>query len=526
VGRNINIDARGGGASPYDIFFGDVEYEPTILRHDGAVTVFPIKKVVGIANGKTTLRDVAPSPAGPEPAWAYRVTFRDRISNRSFTEIVGVPDGTIAINYPALPRFTKMTPPGITAEQLQNWVDSTEANADRAEAAAAAAEAPTDSTVGTLIDTPQSQAAMAMDRKLIDTLGPLISGNPLTVYGHSYTIVPGAYVSTNGEWSTRLTNMLGVVRKSHGASGARMIEIAAMAIGNAVPGAIGNRSYTAGQPGIIAVEGVMNDALSGPATAAGRKGFENALRAFLATTTAAQRIESTAAATTGTWSTFTNGICSGGTSRYTAVNGNTLTFENVNAPGGKAYILTFCNQQDASKTGSITVAVDGVDQGITYTGEGQMEQFASLVSGSGWPAYAHAVIPVNVPATGTHSIKVTKTGAAYSVYVDALLVPGAVPPPVLVFKDPPVGELTTQARQDAWAANSPLLHGIVDSVAAEFPTATVVDLGRGWVPATMASTEDAAKFHPNDIGMQHIADTAKWPLIDAILQRLRNKMWA
>lgn len=319
----------------------------------------------------------------------------------------------------------------------------------------------------------------------------MAKGSALTVYGHSYTPVPGFYVSAGGEWSTRLANKLGMTRTSYGASGARMIEMAARAIGTTVPGIGAGGAYPAGAAGAVVIECEMNDALFGPATTAGRAGFTHALRSLIATVTAAQRIEASTGTPTSTWGTFSDGIFSNGSVRTTDNVDAPLTFTGVSAPGGKVHVLTTAHAA-GSDTGTI-----------------------------------NAVIPVTVPTTGTHTIAISKAaGDSRFIYIDALLVPGATPPPVLVCKDPPVGNLTSAPNQAAWAANSPALHTIIDSVTAEFPTAKVVDLGPGWDVSTMVADADtASQFHPGDVGMPHIANKLEQPLIGSLVSRLATKMW-
>jgi lysophospholipase L1-like esterase len=350
-----------------------------------------------------------------------------------------------------------------------------------------------------------------------------VRGTALTVYGHSYTPVPGFYVSANGEWSTRLATKLGMTRTSYGASGARMVEMAARAIGNAVPGIAGNGSYPAGKQGIIVLECEMNDALFGPATAEGRNGFTNALRSFLAAVTAEQRIEASEAIASGTWNTFNDGIFSNGSVRWTDQPNQPLTFENVTAPGGKVYILTTAHAA-GQEAGTIKVSVDGVDQGISYNGIGQMATFTGL-SGGAWALHSNSVITVNVPAGGVHTVAVSRAvgDSWFPIYVDALCIPSATPPPVLVCLDPPVGSLTSPENQANWAANSPALHAIIRNVAAEFPSAVVVDLGVGWDATIHAAATDTNKFHPGDAGMQHIADTLESPLLGAALTRATRR---
>lgn len=105
MGRIINLDARKGGASTSGIVIGSVEAEPTVMRKSGSVLVLPYPEPFGLSNGKAEL-DLAPSPDGGSPAWAYKVTIRDEITGRSVTEYVAVPDGEGPISYTDLPRFS------------------------------------------------------------------------------------------------------------------------------------------------------------------------------------------------------------------------------------------------------------------------------------------------------------------------------------------------------------------------------------------------------------------------------------
>jgi hypothetical protein len=162
LGRNIEIDARLGGGAAHEILFGEVTIEATAMHQEGAKTVFPGPKTYGISNGVTVLENVDVSPAGPVPAWAYRVTFRDHQSGKGWSEMVGVPTGTTAVKYPALPRFTTAIPAETTKAELQNWVDTTETNKDIAVAAAATATAPTDAMVAGKINDPASLTSTAL----------------------------------------------------------------------------------------------------------------------------------------------------------------------------------------------------------------------------------------------------------------------------------------------------------------------------------------------------------------------------
>ncbi|NKG22395.1 hypothetical protein [Paeniglutamicibacter terrestris] len=171
MGRNIEIDGRLGGGAAHEILFGEVTIESTALRQEGTKTVFPGPKTYGISNGLATLVDVDVSPAGPEPEWAYRVTFRDHQSGKGWSELIGVPAGTSALPYSSdlVPRFTTAIPAETTAAMVQNWVDTTEAAKATAVAAAAEATAPTDAMVAGKFTDPTSDTALALDANFVGT---------------------------------------------------------------------------------------------------------------------------------------------------------------------------------------------------------------------------------------------------------------------------------------------------------------------------------------------------------------------
>lgn len=176
MGRNIEIDARRGGGAAHEILFGDVTIQATALHQDGTKTVFPDDTTIGISNGLAVLENVDVSPAGPEPAWAYKMTFRNHQTGRGWTEMVGVPAGSGPVKYPALTRFTTTLPPETTKAELQSWVATTEAAKNTAVQAAATATAPTDATMADKIGTKGTLTETALSAAIGDSTAPLVDG--------------------------------------------------------------------------------------------------------------------------------------------------------------------------------------------------------------------------------------------------------------------------------------------------------------------------------------------------------------
>lgn len=367
-----------------------------------------------------------------------------------------------------------------------------------------------------------SAATLAALGTPLVTVPSILSGATLTIYGHSYTPAPGFYCTPGKEWPTVLAGRFGMNQVNWGESGARMIETAVAAIGTKFPGSTNtaNRSYVAGTPGVVVIESEQNDVILGPFTAAAQSGFTHALRALIATVCAGQRIESSTATAVGTWTTFASPQASNGDMRYSSTASASMEFLNVSAPTGKVYVLTIANS-GATDAGVFDVLVDGVSQGIAYAGSSQSAAFTSGAAGSTAYTFGPAVVSVNVPKSGTHSVKVVKTDAtAQPIWVDALLVPSLTPPEVVICLDPPINyPPALQSVASNWSTYSPVYNPLVKSVVAEFGrNVSWVDLAPGWNSNTMAATNDANHFHPNDAGMALIESNVRPAVTAGVLK--------
>lgn len=106
MGRPVSFDFTTGGGSPEEFLMGVVYLEPTLMHTIGNTVVLPDAPYpVKLVNGKAVHSDVAVSPDGPEPVWAYRVTIKNEITGRAWSELRGVPTGTNQIAYRSLPKF-------------------------------------------------------------------------------------------------------------------------------------------------------------------------------------------------------------------------------------------------------------------------------------------------------------------------------------------------------------------------------------------------------------------------------------
>lgn len=172
MGRPVSFDFTTGGGSPEEFLMGTVHLEPTLMHTIGNTVVLPDAPYpVKLVNGKAVHPNVAVSPAGPEPAWAYKVTIENELTGKAWSEFRGVPTGTTQIAYKDLTKFVTTIPPQTTAGMMQNWADTTEANAERSELAADRAEAPTDEMNKTLIENPASLTSGALSSAIEGAVG-------------------------------------------------------------------------------------------------------------------------------------------------------------------------------------------------------------------------------------------------------------------------------------------------------------------------------------------------------------------
>lgn len=342
-------------------------------------------------------------------------------------------------------------------------------------------------------------------------------------YGHSFGTTPAAQAgawSTGGDWPDRLSNRMGTLLTNRHVGGSLMSEVAMGMIGTQYPGSNGVKTMGVAQKGIVTIEAMINEIAiqANVGDSAFQAGYKNSLRAAVAMAQAGSRIESsTATQTAGSWATISAVNYSAGSEVQSKSVGAILTFSNVSAPAGYIWLLTFNYDSTAfttSTVGTIDVQVDGVSQGLSFTGVGGMKQFVGLGSTT-WTFSPH-VIKIPVSSVGTHTIKVLKTDSGVNAFIniDALIVPSTTPPPVFIMKDPPnnssvaagVGG-TISAAYSTYAAT---YNAMIDAIVTEFAGTPVyaIDLSSGWNSSTMVSSIDTTyALHPNDLGQSQIAAT-------------------
>ncbi|HET7486841.1 MAG TPA: LamG-like jellyroll fold domain-containing protein [Acidimicrobiales bacterium] len=304
------------------------------------------------------------------------------------------------------------------------------------------------------------------------------------LYGHSYTA--GGYQGASQAnaslfWTARVTESTRALSMTNrGVGSTLMVDFAGRAFGGA--------PWVCGTRGILCVNGTLNDVNNGGGTAKGQAGFRNALTAMLELFAAGARIEHTNGqfVYTGTWTTFTDARCSGGTAKQTTVQGS---YADV-AFTGDSMVLIVHGIDGAG--GTVQVA-----NGATVLATVDLSnQMLTSPSGLNWCHYA---IPVSGFGAGSHTVRVSKTDASSApVRLDVMLLPHPSPPAVILVGNGPIPD-------PSYAGDTVLatINGLLVSVAAGFANAVVVDARDfGWSAATSCGVD---RIHPNDHGNSVLA---------------------
>lgn len=356
-----------------------------------------------------------------------------------------------------------------------------------------------------------------------------LEGLPLNIYGHSYTISPGAFCSPGGEFFSRLARRLNLgTVKTWGVGSSRMIDVWEDICGQAEHAPTSGSSWIVNANGLVVLDAEVNDVLNLTSvagvfapqtrTALRMANFTSQLTAALAILGASGRIEAQTGTPSGTWTTTAGVGYSGGSTYGTTVQNAFVDIPVTFSAAGVAYIqgvnLGFAPTGDAQfildPAGAATVLG-------TMTGGVNME---AIYTGRSGGANAMVVGPWVFKATasaGAHTIRVKKTDATTNpLYVDAVFPQSATPPVVLAVIDPlpvtaPATGLTTQNLIDVVAAKT-AFDALVTSAVAGFSFAHLVDLTS--LDSARLSSFDG--LHPNDHGMCDYADLTQTKLASLV----------
>lgn len=117
---DIHFDLRiGGGIKP---LVGAAVLTPTRVLYDESSVTMPEPQVLGLHDGKGIMQDVAPTPQGAAPSWAYMAEIIDGTTGKGKSWLVSVPDQD-SIDFDDLSRPVTVVDPVIDVEAIAASVD-------------------------------------------------------------------------------------------------------------------------------------------------------------------------------------------------------------------------------------------------------------------------------------------------------------------------------------------------------------------------------------------------------------------
>lgn len=307
----------------------------------------------------------------------------------------------------------------------------------------------------------------------------------LTVYGNSYASGVGASAGSR-RWSALLAAHFGWAEVNRAVPGERSRETLGHVLG-ADP-----KAWATGSAGPVALQCALNDLRASGVGTLGLREFRHCLRTLLTVlTVAGVRAEQNAVDLyAGTWTVNSYAQSSGGINAYTSQQyaSATVAFDdaeiNVLLPvlPGAGPVVEF--RIDGVPVRTVDYSNQCASGAVTVT-----ERFAGL-------------------APGGHLLTIAKVDTGPGVlFLDCFLFPAAATRTSVV--------LVTECPIAAWSGYAPFnqgneyalaaYRGVIASVAAEFPSASVADPRPAWNTATMMAADGV---HPNDLGHQTIAAAA------------------
>jgi hypothetical protein len=360
-------------------------------------------------------------------------------------------------------------------------------------------------------DTPKSGLDATYGRQ-IAPFNRNLDGLSLIVYGHSWTTANGGASATEA-WPARLARRLGMTAVNRGVSGNMAFNTAWNTLG--VGATLWDQRY-----GLAVIQTAINDVRFTGASAGGRLGFKNGLRAAICTLLSDapknDRDASITYSVSPAWTSQANGNAFASNFHYASAQ-NAYADISVTVPAsGEVYILAIAidnavsgdggawqfNLDPAGANGLITPVGIGASNG-QFTTSGQYVVDTGSANQKGFGPFMFRFTGLSA---GAHVIRCTKTNSAGNIYLNGWMTPSVKPPTILVCKDPLLNDWTASSPynlgSDAALAN---INADVDTVVAEFaPTWPVVavDLSSGGWDKTADLATD--KVHPNDLGNDHL----------------------
>ena len=336
-----------------------------------------------------------------------------------------------------------------------------------------------------------------------------VEGVPLYVIGHSYTIYPYPYATQyTGEYPIRIRNRL---KMSDVYPIGRSGTIAADNFGRMISTSYdsGNARWVEGSKGVCIIHNTINELGSSQAGDSDyRTLWADSIRGEIATFNAtAIKSYADRSAVSGTWtagaqSRDTKGI--DGTTYFSAYNSGAYIEWAVS--GGDEVWVVGVAAKTAYPVGKLDVICNGTTLD-TLDGNSLKPSYTDTVLAADLDYTPHAwkVTGLNAAAgtTGAKTVRVKVAGTSGNCFISGIIEPATNPPAIFLAKEPPRAGSAAQTYLDniAW------YNAMTDTIAAEFSNVYAVDLSTGWDNDTMVSSLDTVhEFHPNDIGMELIAE--------------------
>lgn len=337
-------------------------------------------------------------------------------------------------------------------------------------------------------------------------------------YGHSFAIDNYPYIPDrrHGEYARLVAAALRVPVDLNARSGTKLLDTVRAIVAPTFAGSTARRWVEGSGNGrhVVLLENVHNDESSGVGSdPAYRSGYDLALRLSLAAFGARSKILAAQAdsATIGAWHvTQQPDRAPGGAMSYTKTYGAKMSFT---VTGDECHIATVVCDADELKYGTMRIEVAGKVVGY-FNGTGKMRAYVDTVDDTTLNRWSPAGIRVTgmdalAGTSGAKVLTIRKIGNDTTpIWVSAVYLRAAQPPRVFVALEPPRNpDATAQNGVTAFYANDPAFRSLIRTACSAYSYATVVDLAPGWDNETMVATGvDPYNFHPNDLGMEHIAD--------------------
>lgn len=368
------------------------------------------------------------------------------------------------------------------------------------------------STLETTVAGKASQAAVDAELAKLRRVDP-VEGVSLYSYGHSYTMMPGPYSTPNGgEYQLRVGRRLNMgTVYSRGRSGtpapdtfARMLAPAFGQVGGVVC------KWTPGDRGIVLLQNYMNEAAA--AYGSDPKYLDmwlRTVRSIVALVSSGQHLLPGSATKVGTWTKSAgpgSPLFAGDDLVFAQSASAELQYQ---VTGDEIWVVAAASSTYA--LGDFKVICNGVTLRTVAT-NGTNPTYASTAVTNGfdgvyWPC-AYKVTGLNAAAgtTGTKTVRVMPTSTT-TTFQNGILVPSAAKPHVFLAKEPTRNPNAADTAASArFAAIRASYEAMVDQIASEFPNVHAVNLEPGWDNTRFVGSLDTThRFHPNDLGMQHIA---------------------